>query len=200
MSEEFPSQSITPQGPQLKAVTQGRARKMPLGRRAKEAFFPGSPGEAFGSVIWDVFLPAAKDMLFDGLQEGFQRLIFGESRGVYRRTLSNTSNVSRVNRHSPDRALGFKGNERMSDQGRRNQDLTEIVIDSRVEAEHVLDQMNQLIDQYDVCTLADFYTLVGQTTAHTDFKFGWESLGNAVVRRFHDGYIIDMPRPVQIKS
>lgn len=75
----------------------------------------------------------------------------------------------------------------------------DITIDSRGEAEEVLSRLNELIDTYQIASVADLYDLVGLTGNYTDNKYGWTNLSTADVVRVRDGYKIKLPRPCPIK-
>ena len=75
----------------------------------------------------------------------------------------------------------------------------DIIIDTRGEAEAVLSQMNDLIDTYQIVSVADLYDLVGLSGNYTDNKYGWTNLRNAEVIRVRDGYMLKLPRALPIK-
>lgn len=201
--DDFPAQSHKSREPRevLPVTTEaGRVRKTPAGRRFRETFIQGDAQSVWSSMIWDAFLPGVRDNVANAIHEGIDALLGGMSGGA-RRThsrYSSSRNGISVNRHSPDKVLTGRS-ERYDDDARRNQDVSVIEIDSRVEAEEVLSQMNLIIDQHDVCTLADFYQMVRITPQHTDYKFGWEELGNARVVHSKGSYYIDLPRPSQLR-
>lgn len=75
----------------------------------------------------------------------------------------------------------------------------EVILESRGDAEEVLNQLNDIIDTYSIASVADLYDLVGITGNYTDNKYGWTNLANADVIRTRDGYMIKLPRPLPIK-
>jgi len=58
-----------------------------------------------------------------------------------------------------------------------------------------------LIGQYDVASIADFYAMVDIASDSADQNFGWENLNtqNTYVERIRQGFIIHLPRPKSIK-
>ena len=56
----------------------------------------------------------------------------------------------------------------------------------------------EIMDTYNVVTVADMYDLSGVTCNYTDNKYGWMNISNAQVIHGRDGYIIKMPRVVSI--
>ena len=75
----------------------------------------------------------------------------------------------------------------------------DIILESRGDAEEVLDQLNALIDTYKIASVADLYDLVGMTGNYTDNRYGWTNLANTDVLRTRDGYQLKLPRPLPIK-
>ena len=75
----------------------------------------------------------------------------------------------------------------------------EVILQSRGDAEEVLSQLNDMIDTYNVASVADLYDLVGITGNYTDNRYGWTNLANADVVRVRDGYMLKLPRAIPIK-
>ena len=75
----------------------------------------------------------------------------------------------------------------------------DITIGSRGEAEEVLSRLNELIDTYQIASVADLYDLVGLTGNYTDNKYGWTNLSTADVVRVRDGFKLKLPRACPIK-
>jgi hypothetical protein len=70
-----------------------------------------------------------------------------------------------------------------------------VIIESRGDAEEVLSVLVDMIDKYDVATVADFYDAVGMTTEYSDHNYGWDNLSRSTVQRVRDGWILIMPEP-----
>ena len=78
-------------------------------------------------------------------------------------------------------------------------DYNEIILETRGDAEEVLDRLTELIDTYKIASVADLYDLVGITGNYTDFRYGWTNLANADIIRTREGYQIKLPRALPIK-
>lgn len=152
-------------------------------------------------VIYDIAIPALKDLIFDLIRGGAERSIFGEarpSRGNYRDRYRRPSESLRGSRNYRDE----RREERISPSARRTHDFREILIEDPEEAERIVDTLTALIDEYGSATVGDLYDLVGVTSNFTDNKWGWDSLDQmreARIRHTRDGYLIDLPRTVEIK-
>lgn len=205
--EEFPAQSHKSREPrEIRPVTTEAAqvRPTPLSRRFREAIMPNGGRGVWSTMLWDVFLPGLGDNINDAMHNGIDSLFGGGNASVRRNRYASARRSSRtpnnVSRHNPDRALGSSsGSERFSDDDRRNHNFSVLEINSRVEAEEVLSQMNLLIDQYDVCQVAEFLQMVRISPTPTDYKFGWEELGGARVVHSRGSYYIDLPQPIELR-
>ena len=74
----------------------------------------------------------------------------------------------------------------------------DIILETRGEAEEVLDRMNELIDTYGIVSVADMYDLVGISCNYTDNKYGWTNIRNAEPIRVRDGYMLKLPKAIPI--
>lgn len=181
-------------------------RKKPLGKRFGEVFGGGDAQSVASYVVADVLLPAAKDMIADAVSQGIEKMLFGEARGGGRSRVNNqrkpASSYTSYNKFSG----GHPANSRdraeprsMSDRARSTHDFDEIILDSRAEAQGVLENMFSLIDDYDVATVADLYELVGTTGSFTDERWGWTDMRGCTVSRIKGGYLLDLTKPEYLK-
>ena len=201
---EFPPNSETskrgvPDGKDLSPVVTGSAvrRKRSLRRQFKETFVAGDARTAIQYAIFDVLLPAAKDTVVEVVQQGFEKLIFGDSRrrGSTRPQAGPTGYVN-YSRYSSAASRYSSGPERaMSRQARSRHNFDEIVLDQRAQAEEVIDRLFDLVSRYESASVADLYELVGLAATHTDNKWGWTDLSGAGVSRIRGGYLLDLPEP-----
>jgi hypothetical protein len=83
----------------------------------------------------------------------------------------------------------------MSPRARARHNFDEIVLESRQEAEDVLERLYDLVEQYGSASVSDLLELVGIAATHTDQKWGWEELRGAHATRIRGGYLLDLPEP-----
>lgn len=175
-------------------------RKKGLGRKIAETF-TGVDARAVGAhVIFDVILPQAKGMLVDAGTQTLERLILGES-GVRRSSATSPissrtrgSNYTAYNRYSPN-----GGSEDREPAYVKSNEVREVIVNTRGDAQQVLDEMFRQLDEYKSVTVADFYDLVGVTGKFTDNQWGWVNLHAAGVSRVREGFRIELPRPISLK-
>lgn len=184
----------------LEKIITGEAaqKKKTLGQKIAETF-TGDDAQSVGSyILFDVVIPTVKTMISEAVSQGAERLLFGDSS---RRSLGNrrpqqhtSYNKMYTARSEPSRSEGRS----ISQRGRATHDFDEIVLESRGDAETVLDRLGDLIADYDVATVSDLYDLVGITGSFTDDKWGWFDLRGASVTRVRAGYLLNLPKTAPI--
>ena len=177
----------------IEKVIKGEAtiRKKSLGKKFAETFLGDEVDNVRSYLIFDVVVPAIKETLSDAVSKGIDMLLFGEARGGGRRNRGGNNTYVSYNEYSRPR------NRQSARQARF--DFSDIDLDSRSDAEDVLDALEDIIEMYDVARVADLYELVGITGSHTDNKWGWTNIDSASVSRTRNGkYILNMPRPKPI--
>lgn len=201
---EFPpnsdaSKSGTPDDKKIERVTseEPRRRKKSLRKQFSNTFMAGDPRGALQYVLLDVMLPAAKDMIVDAGSSYIEKLIFGEKRrrGGSTTPPSGATGYVAYGRHFMGGAQPQQAPRALSNRARARHDFDEIVLTSRTEAEEVIDRLFDLVSKYDQASVSDLYELVGFSSSHTDFKWGWTSLAGAGVSRVREGYLLDLPEP-----
>ena len=159
-----------------------------------ETFFGGDLKDVASYVVVDVMIPAAKDMLYDTVSQGFSRLLFGE---VRQRTASTNREYTSYGSMSRDRSL------RRVDQSRRDRvssnDFDDITFRDRRDAEAVMDTLMDTIDHYGQCSVADLLKASGMSPKYTDYDSGWHDLSRASISRYRDGYVLNMPRTEDLR-
>ncbi|QAU06288.1 hypothetical protein SEA_RICKMORE_54 [Gordonia phage Rickmore] len=178
-------------------------RKKPLSKRFAENFMGGDAQSVGAYIVADVLLPAAKDMVADAVSQGIEKMLFGEARAprsrgaVGNRGVGGTTHVS-YNRYSGNSQTRQQGPKSVSPRARATHDFDEIILSTRAEADEVLDNLFNLVSEYDFATVADLYGMVGVTGSYTDEKWGWSDIRGTGVTRVKGGYLLDLPRPQYI--
>lgn len=186
-------------------VNEVHVQKKGVGRKFRDLFLEANLKAVIGYVAVDVLIPAAKNMLYDAIAQGGKRMIFGESAqrhrgfGVGPRITYNNP-INRGYSDSPLRDSPSRYAPAVSREPRvTTYDREDFIISSKEEAELVLERMNDIVDTYEVASVADLHDLVGLPTSHTDNKWGWSRLGDVHIRQVREGYLIELPpaEPIQ---
>lgn len=173
----------------IQPVAKAKTKKKSEVKKFADVFIAEDITSVKDYIVNDVLIPAAKKAISDIITNGIDMILYGEARGKDRRR-DTGSRVSYTKYYERDR-------DRDYDRGRTRRsvyDYDDIILDTRGEAEDVLNRMDDLIDAYGMVSVADLYDLVGVSGNYTDNKYGWTNLRNAEVRRTRDGYLLKLPK------
>lgn len=167
-----------------------RSRKKSAVGKFANAFIQEDAQNVKSYIFMEVLIPALKKAISDIVTNAIDMFLYGES-GRSRKS----SAASKVSYRS---YYDDRNDRRVSNRLRASYDYNDIILDNRGEAEEVLDRMNELIDIYQVASVADLYDLVGIQGNYTDNKYGWTDLRTADVVHVRDGYLLKMPRALPL--
>lgn len=165
-------------------------QKKSFSKRIKELFIADNEQSVMEYILYDVLVPAAKDMISNTVKDGIEVLLFGEKKS---RNINRDRDKSYVPYHSYHKSTTDKRS--ISPSGRARHDFDEIILETREEAEDVLAHIFDLTIDYGLATVADLYDSVGIESNFTDDKYGWTDLRDSCVHPVRGGYLIDLPRP-----
>jgi hypothetical protein len=138
------------------------------------------------------FIGDTVDNFTVAIRDGFHRALWGTVRrpgpsgpGT---TYTNYNRVSVAYRQQPSYNT-------ISKKARERHDFDDVILQTRGEAEEVLDGLKELIDVYNSANVGDFYSLLGITPEFTENGWGWYDLGAASIRHVRGGYLISLPQP-----
>lgn len=77
--------------------------------------------------------------------------------------------------------------------------VEDILFDEREKAESALVNMKRVIDEYGKLTVEDYKDLCGITPSYLDSKYGWISLGNVNISKDRNGFVLELPRVIELK-
>lgn len=181
-------------------VTRSKAtlRKKPLHKKFFEAFRPEDNVGFVEYTLLEVLVPGIKDALADAVHGTIDNAL-GTTRS---RGRSRREGYTSYNRMSSARPRGASRDRDRDDdrRGRRREtrvadDVREVILDTRVEAEEVIDSLIELASKYDVATMRDLLSLIGEPHNPTHEDWGWSDLRGARIHRVGGGYLLDLPRP-----
>lgn len=181
-------------------------RKKPIGKKIKETFFGGDPRDVTEHIVQDVVVPGIKNTVTDMLIEAIERAFYGEVRSGSRRGAARYGRADHTpyNRYSStgkpvEKLWNGKPDPRNANgatkRGRALHDFDEIILDTKSEAEEILDRLVGHCEQFEGVTVAELYTMLGEKPNFTDYKWGWDDLRDARTSRVRGGYLLDLPRP-----
>jgi hypothetical protein len=191
---------LTPENEKkVESVITGLAKKQKksLLKRFTDVMVGGDSKSVGHYVLMDVVVPQLKDMLLEAASGGFEKLIFGEARRARYGSRPGVSrpptNYARMGNNPIGSTMREARDRPPNPATPRRQEIDDILLATRVEAELVLERLYDLLKEYESVTVSDLYSLVGWSSSYTDQKWGWTSLTGSSVRRTRDGYILELP-------
>ena len=138
-------------------------------------------------ILMDVLVPTVKKAIVDTVE----MIMYGESRS--KRANKQPNYVSYRSYSDDDRSHTRRSNISSS-----RFDYDDIIFASRGDAEYVLSNMMNIVKEYGMVTVSDFYELSNVTAPYTAANYGWMGLRTAEVRRVSGGYVLKLPTPMAI--
>lgn len=183
----------------VKPIASGVEKKRSLGHKFRETF-AGDDAQTVGQyLLFDVVIPATKNLIFDMLSEGARRILFGGSGGPSRTGMVASVVGSRTSYNKMYTGGSSVSSAPVASKTRATMDFKDIYLQDRGEAEMVIDALSAMIDEYGSATVADLYALVNITGDYTATKWGWTSMGGAKPHYTRDGYMLDLPRATALE-
>lgn len=175
---------------EIKKVTHGVAKVKKKSGLTKftDIFIQDDIENVKSFIITDVLIPTGKKLISDIVNS-----ILYPGGGGNR----NNSPASKVH-YTSYNSISNNSAPRHSNGPRRTYDYDDLVFPTRADAEVVLMGMDEILNQYTVVSVADFYDLAGATGSYTDNKYGWSDIRSAHIERVRDGYIVRLPRAMPI--
>ena len=133
-------------------------------------------------IVEDVLIPTIKKTITDVVKNSIDMFFYGEV------SRSNRSNSSRISYSS------YYDREPRTRSRRNSLLIDDIVLESRAEAEEVLDRLDEMIEEFGMASVLNLYDLIGVTAPFTADKYGWTDIRNATAVRVRDGYLLKLPR------
>lgn len=205
--EDYPANPLVPpkaepkkeERQKLQQVTKGKVtrRKQSSAKKALEAFVGDDVSDVKGYILEDVIIPAIKNVISDVVGGGIDMLLFGDtkarkSRSNQQRTVYNYSSIRDGERRDRRR-------DTRDDNKHLRYAYDDLIFDSKGDAEEVLDLLIEHIEQFGDVSVADLNDLVGVSGAFTDGYWGWTDLSRADLKRVHGGWMLVLPRVVNLK-
>lgn len=181
----------------LEKAIQGNAsiKKPSKSKRFLDSLINEDMGDVKEYLIFDVGIPAIKDMIVDMGQRALELLFYGRARGKNR----NSNNSSYISYSSYNQQPRRNDNRPAQNRGKRIADLDSIEFESRGDAEHAVDVINELIDQYGEADVYDLYSIIGVTgNGFVDRNFGWRTKFQYDITYYRGMWVLHLPRVIEL--
>ena len=183
-----------------------KKKRSRLSSRIKEEFFQEATGNLGEYLLFDVAIPAARNLIYDITIGSIERAL-GVKRNNYNQ-YNPWSQYGSYNRpttiSTPHTAYGNRFNQPatqpvVDERSRvRPSGIEEIEFNSIYDAESILAHLQELIDLYGFCKLADLHEMLGWTVTPSDYKFGWDRLNTKPNRGRGGKYVVCFPPLIEL--
>ena len=196
---EQKEKAATEERKKVEKVTNGvvRVKKKSETRKFIDNFMSDQVQDIRSSIKNDYIIPAIRNTIWDVFTNTLDMILFGGTGGGRSRRRSTSEKIS-YRAYYDDRRADSRRYDNRREKSRSGFDFDELVLETRGEAQSVLNAMDNMIEEYKIISVADMYDLVGETCPYTAYKYGWTNIRNAEIVRVHDGYIIRMPKAMPI--
>lgn len=199
-STRKPPQSVAP-------VAKAEIEKKSFGRRLRDYLFAGNMQDLKTYIISDIIVPNVKDLISEMVGRGIDMLLYNDSRP--RRSVNSSSSIRQASRSSLGNAyINYNDTSRRnrSARDRINEDNVAELEDgyltwaTRAKATDVRDGLLNILDEYEVVSLANYYQLAEWEPESTDFNYGWYNLStlSEPIRTRTGRYRLELPKAVSL--
>ena len=157
-----------------------------------------------GNIYQKIVLPMTRKLITDTLKNAVDMTFLGELRSgssYYGETRNNYNKISSWRKYyeNEDKYYDTQSQQR----SRVVYDIGETTYANKEDAEAVLNDMNKLLSDYGVVTVAQYLQFSGLSHCSNDHDFGWSSISDAKIVPVSTDvglqWTIRLPRPLPLK-
>lgn len=170
-------------------------KKDSVGKKFSDVFLSDTVDNVKSYLLFDIIVPAVKDLIVDMITSGTNMLVNGDA------GRSHSSGKKKSGGHtsytSYYRGGSSRDDDRRSAPRKDRHGVADISFETRGDAKEVADMMLELLDNFKVVSVADYYEIsnAGDLETYIDRKYGWYELDDMQITRDRDGFKIKLPRP-----
>lgn len=189
-----------PEKKPIEKVVSGKTvvKKRGVGSKIKESLAGDDMASVGDYILLDVFIPAVKTLISEMFSQGIERLLFGDTIGRSRARSQSFSHTSYNKMYKSSSTSSHPAERQVDRRTRATHDFDNVLLETRDEAEQILDALQDHISEYGAVSVADLYDMIGATSQFVDNKWGWTNLSGSSVRRVRDGYQLLLPRTIEL--
>lgn len=165
-------------------------------KKLKSSFFSRDFKDVLSDVGKDVLLPGLQRTFVDIVKNGVDMIVYGGSRQNNRPYGGGT----------PYSSIFSSGNTRVERQSNGLQPVrsnvfmvNDITYENKVDADNVLQTLQDLIYRYRKASVEDFYNASNLKPNFTDSKWGWTDLSGAYVYMTMSRWAIRLPKAIPLE-
>ena len=177
------------QKPKFQPVVKGEVKqKESLGKKVMSTFIHEDKESVKNYIFMEVIVPKIKEVTLDVVTGALSMLFYGDSSAARK----GNKNYSGISTASYNNGKTNYRNESMKTS------IDGIILSTRVDAANVLNQMRDILTDYQKVTVADYLDLVGISSNFTDNSRGWTNLDSAYISNVPGGFTIKLLVPRQL--
>ena len=191
--------------PKINKVIAGKAAvKEDKKRKFMDIFSLSDLSKVKDAVIYDVLIPAAKKMFVDMVENGMYTFIYGDSKrpSPGGSSIVPATKIGWTNYARPVGSYSSPYSARPEQRPHSVYAYDQVVFETRSDAMSVLDVLDNIAGEFQIVRVSELYDAAGiKNFDYTAENFGWREsdISAARIERVRDGYIIDLPKPLNIK-
>lgn len=207
--EQYPSNTLKERNkqaqkkekPDLKCVVSGKTKPVPQSFWSKVfvGIKPASGQTMKGFIFDEIVTPLIQRAVVEGVTGAINYLVKGDAyadrknNNSFGKSYINYNGISSGKSNGNDSQYVYSGKN-------SGMEIENVWFESRVDAQRVLDEMQNVIANYDILTVNGFYDIIGRTNIidPSNEKFGWSDLRNAYITASRGGWVIHLPHPMPI--
>jgi hypothetical protein len=185
-----------PEKEPIKPVINGRVK-----RKSRGASVLAETGRGVWMyVLNDVLLPSLKETLFDVVTGGTQRALWNGDMRPRGGGPTSYNRYSRPGTTTTQATTGPYAPRTISRHARSTHNFEEIILETRDEADAVMESLRELVKVYGYATVGDMLTLCDIESTFVDGQWGWtdREMVNARIVMTRGGFLLRMPGTVPI--
>lgn len=207
--EQYPSNTLKERNkqaqkkekPDLKCVVSGKTKPVPQSFWSKVfvGIKPASGQTMKGFIFDEIVTPLIQRAVVEGVTGAINYLVKGDAYADRKNNNSFGKSYINYNGISSGKS-NANGNQYVYSGKNSGMEIENVWFESRVDAQRVLDEMQNVIAGYDILTVNGFYDIIGRTNIidPSNEKFGWSDLRNAYITASRGGWVIHLPHPMPI--
>ena len=169
-----------------KALAKKSASKKPVKKESvfSKIFTADDARNVKSYLIYDILIPKIRETVDKMITEGSHMIFLGSPDAKSADTSRSYTKYyrSESGRNSYDRSA---------------YDIRTPKFYTEIEANDVLDQLEDMLDRYGLVRVGDLYDLMGWKQNHTDNNYGWRDMRTARIVRERDQYILTGRNPIR---
>lgn len=147
-------------------------------------------------IFAEVFVPAVRNLVYDVISQGSHKVLYGTAR-ARAASVPGAGPVSSLKRayHQNSQPESARS---ISPTSAARHDFDDIILDTRSEADMVIEHLIARVERYGSARVSDMYNHLGISSDFTSQNWGWTDLSSADVRPNRRGFMLALPRPIPL--